>query len=526
MSDAEPSFHHEPFLDLTAASVISAMRGAIEAERRKFGNTLPLRFGAKEVANRRDFSSRNPSNQDEVVAYHSSATAMEVTAAVREARRAFEDWRRLRAEDRAGFLRALADLILADRERLAALLVVEVGKPWREALGEVTAACDLARWYARDSLRRAEPRALMAPPGEVTAYRYLPLGVGVVIAPWNFPLFLTLGMVAAAIAPGNTVIVKPSSLAPTMGWLLAEMCERIGLPPGVVTCLTGAGGDVGKRLVAHPSMTFVAFTGSRDVGLQIARSASVVRRGQKHIKRVILELGGKNAVVVDHTADMQLAAAETAASAFGYSGQKCAAASRLVLTKGVREQLLSLLFERADALRVGDPADPKTDIGPLIEPGAVHRLNAAIAKAKAAGATLLWRSSQPNPDRRLFVVPTLIGNVTPRTQIAQDELFGPLLAVLDAADGPAAFAIANATAYGLTGSVFSRDPEFLDLAVQSLHVGNLYVNRGCTGARVGCHPFGGFGLSGTDSKTTGPDYLLNFLQAQSLGIRSGSQVSV
>jgi 1-pyrroline-5-carboxylate dehydrogenase len=520
------SFDHESVPDLTDASVVTSMRGAIAAQHASAGEALPLRVGADDIAGRRDFASVSPARPDEVVAFHSAATKRELNLAIREATRQFEEWRRVTPIERAALLRALANLLIEDRMRLAALLVVEVGKPWREALGEVTAAADVVRWYARDSLGHAQARPLLAPPGENTAYRYAPLGVGAVISPWNFPIFLMLGMASAAVSVGNTVIIKPSSLAPAAAWHVVRLAERAGIPPGVMTCLTGSGGDVGKWLVTHPATAFVAFTGSRDVGLGIARAAAAVRNGQKHIRRVVLELGGKNAVLVDATADVDVVTREVLNSAFGYSGQKCASASRLVFAGEATQRFLPQLIERADELVVGDPDDPATDVGPLIEPAAVDRVNSAIAGAIDDGSTLVWQSTRSNPDRRLYAMPAFVGDVDRGAGIAQEELFGPVVAIFETKDVDEALGIANSTSYGLTGSIFSNDKAFLETAVRDFHVGNLYVNRGCTGARVGCHPFGGFGLSGTDSKTSGPDYLLNFSQAQSVGIRIGSPVSV
>jgi 1-pyrroline-5-carboxylate dehydrogenase len=508
-------FKNEPLLDYADPRQRELIDEALAEVRKELGATYPLIVGASEVTHPETFESTNPANRSEVIGRHIIAEPADVDAALDVAAKTFETWSRTAAEVRAGVLFRAAELIRERRFRLAALLMLEVGKTWDEADGEVAEAVDLVEWYGRQMLELDPPRRLTPFEGENTEFFYVPLGVGVVISPWNFPLALTIGMLSAAIVAGNTAIVKPSSNSPTtVAWLVALLKEA-GLPAGVVAYLTGPGANLGNRLVDDPRVRFVAFTGSRDVGVEIFERAAKTQPGQRWLKRVQLEMGGKNAVVVDETADLDRAAEAIVISAFGFQGQKCSAGSRAVIVSAVYDDLVPKIVERARALVVGDPTDSEVSVGPIIDEPAWKKVMTYIEIGKAEGRIVAGGSSP----KEGFVAPTIFADVKPDARIAQEEIFGPVLALIRARDFTEALAIANGTEYGLTGSIFSKDPERIKEARRAFHVGNLYVNRKTTGAFMGVHPFGGFNMSGTDSKAGGPDYLLFFLQGKSIGER-------
>ena len=393
-------------------------------------------------------------------------------------------------------------------------MVYEVGKPWDEADGEAAEAVDLMEWYARQALELPSRDRMSPWPGEITQFRYVPLGVGAVISPWNFPLALATGMTTAAVVAGNCVILKPAETASTTAAWLVDIFGELGLPPGVLNLLSGRGEVVGEALVDHPQIRFVAFTGSREVGVRIYERAARVHPGQRWLKRVQLEMGGKNAVVVDETADLDLAAREIASSAFGFQGQKCSAGSRAVIAEPIYDELVSLVLAQVRQIKAGDPVDPEVNLGPVIDGDAEEKILDYIQIGRGEGELLLGGSRGPGDGH--FIEPTVFGGVAPGARIAQEEIFGPVLAVIRARDFEEGIRIANGTDYGLTGSYFSRDPARIAYAKDRLHVGNLYVNRRSTGAYMGVHPFGGFNMSGTDTKAGGPDYLLFYLQGQSV----------
>jgi 1-pyrroline-5-carboxylate dehydrogenase len=511
------AFKNEPLLDYADPRQQEHIRAAITEVRRELGATYPLVVGAETVMHDRVFASTNPADRSEVIGRHVIAEPADVDASLATATRAFATWSLTSAETRAGVLFRAADLIRARRFRLAALLMLEVGKTWDEADGEVAEAVDLVEWYGRQMLDLDPPRRLTPIEGENTEFFYVPLGAGVVISPWNFPLALTIGMLSAAVVAGNTAVVKPSSNSPTtVAWLVALLGEA-GLPAGVVSYLTGPGSDLGNRLVDDPRVRFVAFTGSRDVGVEIFERAAKTRPGQRWLKRVQLEMGGKNAVVVDETADLDRAAEAIVISAFGFQGQKCSAGSRAVIVSSVYDELLPKIVQRARSLVVGDPTEASVDVGPIIDEAAWKKVMKYIEVGKSEGRLVAGGSSPKDG----FVAPTVFADVKPDARIAQEEIFGPVLALIRARDFNDALEIANGTEYGLTGSVFSSDPNRIREARRAFHVGNLYVNRKTTGAFMGVHPFGGFNMSGTDSKAGGPDYLLFFLQGKSIGERLG-----
>jgi 1-pyrroline-5-carboxylate dehydrogenase len=508
-------FRNEPTLDYADPRERERIDAAIVRVRAGLGATYPLLIGGREIATEKTFASRNPARQDEVIGRHAIATAENIDAALTSVTAAFPAWSKRTASERVEIMRRAAQLIRERRYDLSALLMLEVGKTWDEADGEVAEAVDLVLWYADQMLGLDAPRRLTPVEGEQTAFVYIPLGAGVVVSPWNFPLALTIGMLSAALVTGNTAIVKPSSNSPTsVAWLVRLLFDA-GLPKDVVSYLTGSGSTLGLPLIEDPRVRFVAFTGSRDVGVQIHEHAARVMPGQRWLKRVQLEMGGKNAVVVDETADLDRAADAIVISAFGYQGQKCSAGSRAVIVDSVYDQLAPKIIERAKRLKTGDPTEKDVSVGPLIDEASYQRVREYIDVGKKEGKLLLGGDS-PRPG---FVSPTIFGDVPSNARLAQEEIFGPVLALIRAHDYEDALAIANGTEYGLTGSFFSRDRSRIDKASRTFHVGNLYINRKSTGALMGVHPFGGFNMSGTDSKAGGPDYLLFFLQGKSIGER-------
>jgi 1-pyrroline-5-carboxylate dehydrogenase len=512
-----PPFANEPTLDFTQAGNRHDFEAALGRVRSQFGRTYPLLIGGGSVATEQLIDSVNPAHPDQVVGRHAAAGKEHADQAVAAGWVAFESWSRTPIEERAAVLLRAAQLIRRRRHELGALMVYEVGKPWDEADGEAAEAVDLMEWYARQAMELAGRDRQTPWPGEITQFRYLPLGVGAVISPWNFPLALATGMTMAAVVAGNCVVLKPAETSSTTAAWFMDILNEAGLPPGVVNLLTGRGEVVGEALVDHPQVRFVAFTGSREVGIRIYERSAKVHPSQRWLKRVQLEMGGKNAVVVDETANLDLAAQEIAFSAFGYQGQKCSAGSRAVVVQSVYDELLPRVLDRARMIKVGDPVDPEVSLGPVIDGDAEEKILDYIGIGRSEGELLLGGNRRPGEGH--FIEPTIFGGVAADARIAQEEIFGPVLAMIRARDFEDGIRIANSTDYGLTGAYFSRDPERLAYAKDRFHVGNLYLNRRSTGAVMGVHPFGGFNMSGTDTKAGGPDYLLFFLQGQSVAER-------
>ena len=403
---------------------------------------------------------------------------------------------------------------------LCAWLTLEVGKNWAEADADVGETIDFLNFYAREALRLDRATTPIQLPGERNQLRYLPLGVGAVIPPWNFPLAIMAGMTAAAIVTGNTVILKPSVDAPTIAARFFALLTEAGLPEGVVTLCPGEGPDFGSAVVAHPKTRFVAFTGSKAVGLEIHERAARTPPGQMFIKRTILEMGGKDAILIDGDADLDAALDGVMASAFGFNGQKCSACSRAIVDAGVYDLFCERLAARVAALRVGDPAD-NFPAGPVISERSYRKVLDYLEIGRQEGRLLAGGNAVETPGGGYYIAPTVFADVSPDARMAQEEIFGPVLTVLRAENFDDALRIANGTEYGLTGAVYSKSPNKLERARAEFHVGNLYLNRKCTGAMVGAHPFGGFNMSGTDSKAGGPDYLLLFTQAKSIADKVG-----
>ena len=506
---ADPGpYHHEPPAEWRRADVRAAAGKAVEAAPGRFDLDVPAVIGGERVRTSRTIASTDPAQPETLVATSASCGPAEADAAVAAAERAWDKWRRTPVRERSAVLFRAAEWLRARRAELAALEVFEAGKPWAEADGDVCEAIDFCEYYGREMLRLDQGGAVESPPGESNVLRYQGKGIGVVIAPWNFPLAIPTGMVTAALVAGNAVLFKPAEQTPAIAYRLVEALEAAGLPPGVLAFLPGVGEEVGAHLVEHPGVAFVAFTGSMEVGLRINRAAAV-SSGDRHVKRVVAELGGKNALVVDGDADLDQAVPAVAASAFGYAGQKCSAASRLVVVDAVHDEMVARLVGHTRELPVGHPRAMAVKVGPLIDAEAWKRVQGVVARAADDGTVLLARDDVPATG--YFVGPTIVTDMGTDSWLARDEIFGPVLTVFRARDFHHAIAIANDTRFALTAGVFSRSPAHVRLAAEELRAGNVYVNRGITGAVVGRQPFGGYGLSGVGSKAGGPDYLLQFL---------------
>jgi 1-pyrroline-5-carboxylate dehydrogenase len=434
-----------------------------------------------------------------------------VERAVRAAEEAFAKWSRTDPGRRVEYMLEISRIMQRRRMDLAAWMVIEVGKSWQEADADVAEAIDFCDFYSREMLRLATPPPLVQIEEEDNQLEYLPLGVGIIIPPWNFPLAILAGMTFAAVVSGNTVVIKPSSEAPAIAAQLVGVFEEAGFPPGVVNFLTGSGSVIGDPLVTHPRTRFIAFTGSKEVGLRINELAARHQPGQLWIKRVIVEMGGKDAIIVDEETDLQEAVEGVVVSAFGYQGQKCSACSRAIVLESVYPEFLKKLQEQTrEMIRLGDVQQHGVNFGPVVSESAMKSITQYIALGKQEGRLLA--GGERLQGEGYFIEPTIIADVDPKARIAQEEIFGPVLAVIRARDFDHALQIANDTEYGLTGAVYSRNSQKIEKAEKEFFVGNLYVNRKCTGALVGAHPFGGFNMSGTDSKAGGPDYLLLFTQ--------------
>lgn len=510
---AQLPFINEPVVDFQQEEHRRAQETALEQVRSELGQTYPLIIGDKKITNGKTFASVNPSQPDQVVGYFSAATAEQTNEAVQIAAQTFEDWKRVPAEERAAYLFAAADIMRHRRYYINAWMIYEVGKSWIEADADTAEAIDFLEFYAREIIRLAGEQPLTHIPTEENQLVYIPLGVTAVIPPWNFPCAIMAGMTSAAFVSGNTVILKPASTAVGIAYQFMRILEEIGLPSGVVNFLSGSGATIGDTLVDHPAVRLVSFTGSREVGIRIYERASKVQPGQMWLKRSILEMGGKDAIVVDETADLEAAATSIVASAFGFQGQKCSACSRAIIVQDVYDEVLQKIAEKTSQLTPGDVTRPETYIGPVVDKNAMQKILEYIEIGKSEGRLILGGGHQ---DTGYFIEPTIIADIDPHARIAQEEIFGPVLAVIKAQDFDDALHIANDTEYGLTGSLYSTDSRRITQAKAEFHVGNLYINRKSTGALVGVHPFGGFNMSGTDSKAGGHDYLLLFTQAKAI----------
>src|SRR6266496_2788354 len=506
-------FRNEPLTDFGNEENAQAMRSAIEKVKSQLGREYPLVIGGERITTESKLDSFSPANRSQLVGRFNKANREIATRAVETAHEIFQSWKKTSAQERADLLFRVAAIVRARKHELSAWMIQEVAKTWAEADGDTAEAIDFVEFYGREMLRYAGEQPLVQLPGEENELDYIPLGVGAVIPPWNFPLAIMAGMTMASVVTGNTVVLKPSSDAPTIAYKFFEILEEAGMPAGVVNFLTGSGAEVGDVVVDHPKTRYVAFTGSKEVGLRINERAAKVNEGQIWIKRVVAEMGGKDAIVVAADANLDDAAAGVVQSAFGYQGQKCSACSRAIIDARVYDAMLEKIVERTGQIKLGDPGDPRATMSAVINEKAFKAINEYIEKGKSEGGRLLAGGGSDG-EQGFFIEPTVIADVKPGSTIEQEEIFGPVLAVIKAQDYDDALKIANDTQFGLTGAVYSSDEVKLDQARKEFHVGNLYLNRKCTGALVGAHPFGGFNMSGTDSKAGGRDYLLLFMQAK------------
>jgi 1-pyrroline-5-carboxylate dehydrogenase len=490
------------------------MRQALAQVRSEFAGEYDLLIAGERRRSREKLESLNPSNPTEVVGIHQKGTEKDARDAVEKAHAYFAEWSQTTFEERASLLIRLAGVIRTRKYEFDAWLVFEAGKSWVEAEADVSEAIDFCEYYARQALKLSRPEPLVQLHGERGELVYLPLGAGIVIPPWNFPLAIMAGMAVAALVTGNTVVIKPSSDTPTIAAKFADALLQAGFPPASFSLLTGSGAVIGDTLVTHPQTRFVSFTGSRDVGLRINELAAKPQKGQIWIKRVIAEMGGKDAIIVDREADIDEAVQGVLVSAFGYQGQKCSACSRAIVDATIYDEFLEKLTDKVARIKVGASDDPGNYMGPVINARAKDSILGYIEAGKREGRLVAGGESSGGGGH--FIQPTIIADVDSKARIFQEEIFGPVLAVSKAKDFDHALQLANDTEYGLTGAVYTRNPEKAEQARQQLFVGNLYINRKCTGAMVGAHPFGGFNMSGTDSKAGGPDYLLQFVQAKSI----------
>lgn len=511
-------FRNEPLTDFARPENRAAFEAALDAVRARLGLEIPLVIGGERIQTEERIISVNPARPDQVVASAAKADRALAERALNAAARAFDAWRRVPAEDRARVLFRAAAIMRRKKHEVSAWMVLEVGKTWPEADADTAEAIDFLEYYGRAMIAIAREHWVTPVPGEDNELCYIPLGVGVVIPPWNFPAAILAGMTTASVVCGNAVVLKPASTSPAVGWAVHELLEEAGVPPGVVNFLPGAGGEIGDFLVTHPVTRFINFTGSKDVGIRIARLAAQLQPGQRWIKRVMAEMGGKDAIIVDETADLDEAARGIVVSAYGYQGQKCSACSRAILVDAVHDRVLERVVAGAEALRIGDPALPDTQFGPVVDRAAHEKVLRYIGYGRSEGRLVLGGEAAEVPGCQggYFIRPTIFADVDPRSRIGCEEIFGPVLSVIRARDYDDALRIANDTEYGLTGSVYSRRRDRLALARRDFHVGNLYFNRKCTGALVGGHPFGGFNWSGTNAKAGGKDYLLLLLQAKAV----------
>lgn len=506
------------YLDFNKPAIRRQQEEAIAKVRKKFGKEYPLVINGKKIKTVETLDSVNPADIREVVGRFHLASKEHAEQAIQAAYKAFESWRRVSPEERADYLFKAAQRVRERRMEINAWMISEVGKNYLEADADTAEAIDFLEFYGREMLRYGGPQPVVPIDGEENYLEYLPLGVGAVIPPWNFPFAITTGMTAAAIVTGNTVVLKPSSDSPMMAWLLIDILNEVGVPKGVVNFIPGHGGEIGDYMVDHSKIRFISFTGSAGVGKRIYARAAQTPNEQLWLKRVVAEMGGKDAIIVDAEADVDAAVEGVALSAFGFQGQKCSACSRAIIDASIYDEFVSKLKDRVEQFEMGDPKENKY-MGPVSSERAYQSILDYIEVGKKEGRLLTGGGPAEGPG--WFIQPTVIADVKPGARIEQEEIFGPVLAVIKAKNFDHALKIANDTPYGLTGAVYTENTEKLRRAADEFFVGNLYLNRKCTGALVGVHPFGGFNMSGTDSKAGGRDYLLLFMQAKSVAKKIG-----
>ncbi len=510
---AVPDFRNAPTTDFTVAANRERQRAALDRLNGRLGRKWPLVIGGRPVADREYIASTNPAHPEQVVGHWARGTVADADAAVAAGLAAFPAWRATPPEERARIVERAGDLMEARRFELNAYLILESGKPWMEADGDISEAIDFCRFYAAEMRRLARPVVTQGVPGERCVQVWTPRGVGVAIAPWNFPLAILTGLTVAPLVAGNCVIIKPARQTSVIGAQLMAVLTEAGVPPGVLAFLPCFGSDAGARLVAHPGLAFYAFTGSRAVGCGIWEAAGRTPPGQAHLKKVVCEMGGKNALIIDTDADLDEAIPAALASAFGYAGQKCSALSRLIVLDGAYDRFVPRFLAACASLPVGDPAEPGTVVNPVIDDAARRSILGSIDQGRRE-ARLAWQAALP-PELAAsgghYVPPTVFTEVRPEQVIAREEIFGPVVAILRARDLDEAIAWANDCDYALTGGLFSRSPAALERAARELACGNVYLNRGITGAVVERHPFGGYKMSGGGTKAGGREYLQHFM---------------
>lgn len=507
-------FKNESIKSFDDPADAAAMQEALARVKQRLGGEYPLVIDGRRMTSSKQIRSVNPAKPSEVVGIVASANADQAREAIDAAGRAFESWKLRSLSDRAQYLFRAAELLRERRYDYDALLVYEVGKSWVEADGDIAEAIDFLEYYAREALRYDADQPVVPISGERNELVYIPLGVGAVIPPWNFAGAIMMGMTAAAIVCGNTVLLKPSSDSAVIAAWFVDLLEEVGVPKGVVNFIPGSGSEIGDLIVTHPQIRFISFTGSKEVGLRINELAAKPQTGQKWIKRVVAEMGGKDSIIVAADADIDAAVEGVAVSAFGFQGQKCSACSRAIVEAPVYDAFVEKLQRRVAQIAVGDPQERSNYMGPVVNEGAMRSIMRYIEKGQDEGRLVSGGKRIGNDG--YFLEPTVIADVAPTATIAQEEIFGPVLAVIKAKDFDDAIAIANNTEFGLTGSLYTTDEKKIERARDEFFVGNLYFNRKSTGAFVGVHPFGGFNMSGTDSKAGGRDYLLLFMQAKTI----------
>lgn len=505
-------FKNEALVNFNDPAVKAQMEEALAKVKAEFGKHYPLVIGGEKITTEKKIVSYNPASKEEIVGRVSKCSRDLAEKAMEIAAETFESWKKVPAIERAGYLFKATAIMRRRKFEFMAYLVYEVGKNWVEADADVAEAIDFMDFYAREMIRLSQPQPLVPYPGEEPELYYIPLGVGLAIPPWNFALAIMVGITTSALVTGNTVLLKPSSESPVIAAKFIELLEEVGVPKGVVNFVPGSGAEIGDYLVEHPKTRFISFTGSMEVGIRINELAAKVNPGQIWLKRVIAEMGGKDSILVDGSADLDDAATGIVASAFGFQGQKCSACSRAIVTADVYDQLLEKVVEKASKITIGDPAIQSNYLGPVVSKSAFDSIMNYIEIGKKEGRLVL--GGDAGSEEGYFINPTIIADIDPLAKISQEEIFGPVLAFIKAKDFNDAIAIGNNTIYGLTGAVYANDRTKLEKARREFHVGNLYLNRKCTGALVGVNPFGGFNMSGTDSKAGGRDYLLLFTQAK------------
>ena len=505
-------YKHEPFTDFSIEKNRTDYLEGLKTVEAYLGQDYPLIIGGERITTEDKIISFNPANKEELIGRVSKSNKELAEQAMQAADEAFKTWKKVKPEIRADVLMRAAAIVRRRKHEFSALLTKEAGKPWNEADADTAEAIDFMEYYARQMLRLKDGMHVESRPGEDNRYDYIPLGVGVVISPWNFAFAIMAGTAVAAMVAGNTVLLKPASTTPVVAYKFIEVLEEAGMPAGVVNFIPGPGSEVGDYLVDHPNTRFISFTGSKEVGLRIAERSAKVNEGQIWMKRLIAEMGGKNTMVVDKEADLELAAQSIVKSAFGFSGQKCSAGSRAVIVEDVYDTVLERVIELTKELTIGDPTDHSNYMGPVIDSNSYNKIMSYIEIGKEEGR--LVAGGDGDDSKGFFVNPTVFADLDPQARIMQEEIFGPVVGLMKAKDFDNALEIANNTEYGLTGGVITNNRANLEKAREDFHVGNLYFNRGCTGAIVGYQSFGGFNMSGTDSKAGGPDYIVLHMQAK------------